>query len=84
MALVAETGAQQVHWNRLYDPESRARDEGVKAALRAAGITATSRFTPMALSVASCSRTLALVAPTQEKCEAAAAPSARISPRVCT
>ena len=42
MALVAETGAQQVHWNRLYDPESRARDEGVKAALRAAGITATS------------------------------------------
>ena len=42
MALVAETGAQQVHWNRLYDPERRARDEGVKAALRAAGITATS------------------------------------------
>ena len=42
MALVAETGAQQVYWNRLYDPESRARDEGVKAALRAAGITATS------------------------------------------
>ena len=29
MALVAETGAVQVHWNRLYDPESRQRDEGV-------------------------------------------------------
>ena len=42
MALVAETGAVQVHWNRLYDPESRQRDEGVKSALRAAGITATS------------------------------------------
>jgi deoxyribodipyrimidine photo-lyase len=27
-ALIAETGAQEVHWNRLYDPASRARDEG--------------------------------------------------------
>jgi deoxyribodipyrimidine photo-lyase len=42
LALVAETGAQAVHWNRLYDPDSRARDEGVKSALKAAGITAVS------------------------------------------
>ena len=41
-ALVAETGAGAVHWNRLYDPESRARDEAVKAALKADGITAIS------------------------------------------
>jgi deoxyribodipyrimidine photo-lyase len=27
-ALVAETGARAVHWNRLYDPAARARDEG--------------------------------------------------------
>lgn len=41
-ALIAETGAREVHWNRLYDPASRARDEGVKAALKAEGIAARS------------------------------------------
>jgi deoxyribodipyrimidine photo-lyase len=41
-ALVAETGAQAVHWNRLYDPDSRMRDEAVKAALKARGIAAVS------------------------------------------
>jgi deoxyribodipyrimidine photo-lyase len=41
-ALVAETGARAVHWNRLYDPESRARDEAVKSALKAAGLLAVS------------------------------------------
>jgi deoxyribodipyrimidine photo-lyase len=41
-ALIAETGAREVHWNRLYDPASRARDEGVKAALTAEGIAARS------------------------------------------
>jgi deoxyribodipyrimidine photo-lyase len=41
-ALVAETGAQAVHWNRLYDPVSRARDEAVKAGLKADGIAAVS------------------------------------------
>jgi deoxyribodipyrimidine photo-lyase len=41
-ALVAETGASAVHWNRLYDPESRARDAAVKTALRDAGIAAVS------------------------------------------
>ncbi len=41
-ALVAETGATAVHWNRLYDPDSRKRDEGVKAALKADGIAAIS------------------------------------------
>ena len=42
MTLVAETGARAVHWNRLYDPESRTRDEAVKSALKAAGIAAVS------------------------------------------
>ncbi|ALG90829.1 MULTISPECIES: cryptochrome/photolyase family protein [Actibacterium] len=41
-ALVAETGAGAVFWSRLYDPDSRARDTGVKAGLRAAGLTAQS------------------------------------------
>lgn len=41
-ALVAETGASGVHWSRLYDPVSKARDEGVKAGLKARGIAAVS------------------------------------------
>ena len=41
-ALMAETGAREVHWNRLYDPDSRARDEGVKAGLKADGFEAVS------------------------------------------
>jgi deoxyribodipyrimidine photo-lyase len=41
-AVIAETGAREVHWNRLYDPASRKRDEGVKAALKADGIAARS------------------------------------------
>jgi deoxyribodipyrimidine photo-lyase len=41
-ALCAETGAGAVHWSRAYDPVARARDMGVKAALRAQGLEATS------------------------------------------
>ncbi|MGQ0564231.1 MAG: cryptochrome/photolyase family protein [Gemmobacter sp.] len=41
-AVIAETGAAGVHWSRLYDPASRARDEGVKSALRAEGRIAVS------------------------------------------
>lgn len=40
--LVAETGAAGVWWSRLYDPASKARDAGVKAALKARGIEARS------------------------------------------
>ncbi|WP_339947346.1 deoxyribodipyrimidine photo-lyase [uncultured Albimonas sp.] len=40
--LVAQTGAGAVLWNRLYDPEARARDEAVKAALKSDGIEAQS------------------------------------------
>ncbi len=40
--LVAETGAAGVFWSRLYDPAAKARDTGVKAALRAAGFEAQS------------------------------------------
>ncbi len=35
--LVAETGAAGVMWSRLYDPISRARDEGVKTGLQGIG-----------------------------------------------
>jgi deoxyribodipyrimidine photo-lyase len=42
LALAAETGARAVHWGRLYDPAAKARDTGVKAALKAAGLAAVS------------------------------------------
>ena len=41
-ALIAETGAGAVYWSRLYDPETRARDTEVKAALKAEAIDAQS------------------------------------------
>ena len=41
-AVLAQTGAGGVMWSRLYDPASKARDAGVKAALNARGIEATS------------------------------------------
>ncbi len=40
--LVAETGASAVWWGRAYDPASKRRDTGVKAALRALGVDAQS------------------------------------------
>lgn len=40
--VIAETGAAGVMWQRLYDPPATARDTGVKAALRAAGLIAQS------------------------------------------
>ncbi|APZ42853.1 cryptochrome/photolyase family protein [Acidihalobacter ferrooxydans] len=38
--LIAETGANAVHWNRLYEPATIARDTEVKEALRAEGTAA--------------------------------------------
>ena len=40
--LIAETGAQAVHWSRAYDPDSIARDKALKAALKGDGIEALS------------------------------------------
>ena len=40
--LVEASGAQAVHWNRLYEPASLARDRAVKQALRARGLEARS------------------------------------------
>ncbi len=37
-ALVRETGATAVYWNRLYEPASVARDKAIKAALRENGL----------------------------------------------
>ena len=37
-ALLAQTGATAVHWNRQYEPAAHARDEDVAAALRRRGI----------------------------------------------
>ena len=37
-ALIAETNASQVHWNRCYEPAMIARDSKIKQALRADGI----------------------------------------------
>ncbi|KAB7624069.1 cryptochrome/photolyase family protein [Alkalilimnicola sp. S0819] len=41
-ALVRETGARELHWNRLYEPAIIARDKTIKAALRAQGLRVTS------------------------------------------
>ena len=41
-ALIRETGAGQVLWNRLYEPALIRRDEGIRATLRDAGIRAES------------------------------------------
>jgi deoxyribodipyrimidine photo-lyase len=41
-ALIAETGANAVFWNRRYEPESIRRDAEVKAALKERGIAAES------------------------------------------
>ncbi len=41
-ALIHDTGARDVWWQRLYDPDSRKRDEAVKAALKDDGVTARS------------------------------------------
>ena len=38
-ALLAETGATAVYWNRLYEPAAVARDKAIKAELRGAGVT---------------------------------------------
>ena len=37
-SLVDETGATSVYWSRLYDPDSKARDTDVKAALKDDGL----------------------------------------------
>jgi deoxyribodipyrimidine photo-lyase len=41
-ALIGETGASAVYWNRLYEPAVVARDRHIKAALKANGIDAVS------------------------------------------
>lgn len=42
LAVAREVEATEVHWSRLYAPETVARDRAVKAALQTAGLTATS------------------------------------------
>ncbi|MFT4045522.1 MAG: deoxyribodipyrimidine photo-lyase [Solimonas sp.] len=39
-ALIRETGAEAVYWNRLYEPARVARDRTIKAALREDGVAA--------------------------------------------
>jgi deoxyribodipyrimidine photo-lyase len=41
-ALVAETGATELHWNRCYEPFAIERDRALKQALSSAGITVAS------------------------------------------
>jgi deoxyribodipyrimidine photo-lyase len=40
--LVSATGATEIHWGRLYDPATRARDGQLEQALRAAGLSVAS------------------------------------------
>jgi deoxyribodipyrimidine photo-lyase len=41
-ALISETGAASVVWNRLYEPSATARDTALKAALKASGLEVSS------------------------------------------
>ena len=41
-AIIAETGATEVHWSRAYDPLTKERDTTLKAALKADGVMAQS------------------------------------------
>jgi deoxyribodipyrimidine photo-lyase len=41
---IAEEGAQSVHWNRRYSPGEREVDQGIKANLRARGLTVSSHM----------------------------------------
>ncbi|SDK65603.1 cryptochrome/photolyase family protein [Aliiruegeria lutimaris] len=41
-ALIAETGATAIYWNRAHDPASRQRDTGLKAKLKEQGVEARS------------------------------------------
>lgn len=41
-ALIRETGASEIHWNRLYEPHAVDRDMRIKQALNEAGVTAVS------------------------------------------
>jgi deoxyribodipyrimidine photo-lyase len=41
-AVIAQTGARAVYWNRLYEPFAMARDAAIEAQLRARGIVAAS------------------------------------------
>ena len=42
LRLAADTGAEAVYWNRLYEPAALARDSAVESGLRAAGLEARS------------------------------------------
>jgi deoxyribodipyrimidine photo-lyase len=42
LALARQCGAEHIVWNRRYEPAAIAQDQRIKAALRAAGLTATS------------------------------------------
>ncbi|HSX75402.1 MAG TPA: deoxyribodipyrimidine photo-lyase, partial [Shinella sp.] len=41
-AVIAESGADTIHWNRRHDPPGMAIDRAIKAALKARGLVATS------------------------------------------
>ncbi len=40
--LISETGAEAIHWNRMYEPHSIARDKEIKAALKQDGVEVSS------------------------------------------
>ena len=39
---IAETGAGEVHWNRVYEPQAIVRDQAIKQSLRESGLVASS------------------------------------------
>ncbi len=79
-ALVAETGARAVFWNRCYEPAIRARDEAIKARLRGRDIEARSFnaslvFEPWTIATQS-GGPFKVYSPFARACRAAPAPAA--------
>jgi deoxyribodipyrimidine photo-lyase len=77
-AVIAETGATRVLWNRCYEPALRARDEAIKSALSARGITARSTnaallFEPWTIATQS-GQQFKVYSPFARACRAAEAP----------
>jgi deoxyribodipyrimidine photo-lyase len=82
-ALLAETGASAVYWNRCYEPATRARDEAIKSSLQARGVEARSfnaslLFEPWTIATQS-GGPFKVYSPFARACRAAPAPAAPLA-----
>ena len=82
-ALLEETGASAVYWNRCYEPATRTRDEAIKSSLQARGVEARSfnaslLFEPWTIATQS-GGPFKVYSPFARACRAAPAPAAPLA-----